>query len=190
MVAPERVRFVVEPALGAFDMEVVDVESGPGGLRVVVDRPDGGIDLDALTTATRVVSRALDEEEVAGPSGSYTLEVSSPGIERVLRTPEHFRRFVGAMVAVKTRPGTPGERRVEGCLVEADAEAIVVAPTDATGGDRRLAYDQIDRARTVLEWGPAARPGRAKTRTGGGPASTTSPGGGSASTTRRSVDAR
>ncbi len=184
MVAPEQVRLVVEPVLGTFGMELVDVESGPGGLRVVVDRGDGGLDLDTLAEATRLVFGALDENETAGPKGSYTLEVSSPGIERVLRTPEHFRRFVGATVAIKTRPGTSGDRRIEGRLIEADAQAIVVEVTGRTDARRRLAYDQIERARTVLQWGPAVRPGKGKTRPGGGSASTARPGGGSASTAR------
>ncbi len=166
MVAPERVLVVVEPVLGEFGMEVVDVEASRDGLRVVVDRP-GGVDLDALAEATQVVSGALDDKEVAGPRGSYTLEVSSPGVERVLRTPEHFGRFVGTMVAVKTLPGTPGERRVQGRLVEAGDEAILLeSPGD---GDRRqVSYADIERARTVLDWGPAARPGRGEHRRGGG----------------------
>ncbi len=162
MVAPERVRLVVEPVLGTFDIELVDVESGPRGLRVVVDRADGGVDLDTLAEATRLVSGALDEDEVAGPKGSYTLEVSSPGIERILRTPEHFRRFVGTRVAAKTRPATPGERRIEGRLLEADAEGIVVEIPGRAGSDRRLAYDQIERAKTVLEWGTAQRTANAR----------------------------
>lgn len=140
-------------------MEVVDVESGPRGLRVVVDRP-GGVELDALADATRAVSSALEAAQVAGPRGSYNLEVSSPGVERVLRTPDHFRRFVGTTVAVKTRPGTPGDRRVKGRLVAADEAAIVVeAGGGFDAGPRQLPYDQIERATTVLDWGPTAGPG-------------------------------
>ena len=138
----ERVRQVVEPSLAAEGFELVDIERQGGVLRVTVDRP-GGIDLEAVTTATHLVSELLDSHDLI--EDRTTLEVSSPGIERPLRTPEHFRRFVGAEVAVKTRPGTEGDRRVEGLLELADDAHVVVA-------GRSLAYDDIERARTVFVW--------------------------------------
>ena len=147
--ANERVRSVVEPSLAASGFEVVDVEHLGPALRVTVDC-DGGIDLDGVTRATRLVSDLLDQHDLVGPR--TTLEVSSPGIERPLRTPGHFRRFVGAEVAVKLRPGTEGERRLTGVLEAADDEGVVVA-------GRRLAHADIDKARTVFVWpggGPKA----------------------------------
>ncbi|MHB8670861.1 MAG: ribosome maturation factor RimP, partial [Acidimicrobiales bacterium] len=97
------------------------------------------------------VSDALDREDPL--PGHYVLEVSSPGVERPLRLPEHFARFVGTTVAVKLRASaTPGDgRRLEGVLEAADADAVVV-------GGRRIAHDDIERARTVFSWGPKARP--------------------------------
>ncbi|MDQ3897454.1 MAG: ribosome maturation factor RimP [Actinomycetota bacterium] len=138
----ERVRSAVEPPLSAHGFEVVDVERQGPVLRLTVDRP-GGIDLDGVTEATRLVNEVLDGEDLLGTQTS--LEVSSPGIERPLRTPEHFRRFVGTEVAVKTRPGTEGDRRVAGVLESADEEGVVVA-------GRRLAYVDIEKARTVFVW--------------------------------------
>ena len=142
-----RVRDLVEPPLTADGFEVVDVEhsrasGGSGQLRITVDRP-GGIDLEAVSEATRRISGLLDDHDVV--PGTYALEVSSPGIERPLRTPEHFQRFVGTRVAVRTRPGTDGERRLEGELESADGDGVVVA-------GRRLAYGDIERARTVFVW--------------------------------------
>lgn len=145
-----QVRALVEPLLAADGLELVDVQFAGGSLQVFVDRP-GGIDLDALSEVSARVSRLLDEHDPV--PGRYMLEVSSPGLERPLRRPEHFRRFVGATVAVKTRPEVPGERREKGRLEAADEEGIVVA-------GRRLSYAEIDRARTVFEWGPAPKPGR------------------------------
>ncbi len=145
-----RVREVVEAPLASSDLELVDVEHNGNLLRVTVDRP-GGVDLDAISDATRLVSDALDRTDVV--PGRYVLEVSSPGVERPLRTPEHFRRFVGTTVAVRTRPGTDGDRRVEGELEAADDQGVVVA-------GRRLAYDEIERARTVFVWEPAPKPGK------------------------------
>ena len=143
----ERVRAVVEPPLSEKGFEVVDVERQGPVLKVTVDRP-GGIDLEAVTEATRLVSDLLDRHDVVGDK--TTLEVSSPGIERPLRTPAHFRRFVGTEVAVKAKPGTDGDRRLTGVLEAADDEGVVVA-------GRRLAYDDIEKARTVFVWPPKAQ---------------------------------
>jgi len=144
----DRVRDVIEPDLTAAGLEVVDVEHTGATLRVTVDRP-GGIDLDGVSDASRRVSDLLDRHDVV--PGRYTLEVSSPGIERSLRTPEHFRRFVGTPVTVRTRPTVEGERRVDGVLESAGDEGIVV-------GGRSLSYTDIERARTRFEW-PTTRAG-------------------------------
>ena len=146
----ERVRSVVEPPLAASGFELVDVERQGPVLRVTVDRP-GGVDLDAVTEATRLVNEVLDRHDLMGDKTS--LEVSSPGVERPLRTPEHFRRFVGREVAVKVRPGTEGDRRLSGILEAVDDEGVVVA-------GRRLAYEETERARTVFVWEPATKPGK------------------------------
>ncbi|MGH9282057.1 MAG: ribosome maturation factor RimP [Acidimicrobiales bacterium] len=158
-----RVRELVEPVLAADGLELVDVQFASGTLQVFVDRP-GGIDLDTISAVSTSVSRLLDQHDPV-PGGRYTLEVSSPGLERPLRRPDHFRRFVGSTVAVRTHPDVEGERRVEGSLESADDEGVVVA-------GRRLRYDEIDRARTVFAWGaapkPASRPAKGKvTRTAG-----------------------
>jgi ribosome maturation factor RimP len=149
----ERVHELVEPLLAAHDVEVVDVEQLGATLRVTVDRP-GGIDLDAVSEATLVVSDALDRHDPI--PGRYTLEVSSPGLERPLRTPDHFQRFVGTDVAVKTKADVEGDRRVEGKLESADDVGFVVA-------GRHLSYGDVDKARTVFVWEPAER-GKAKDR--------------------------
>ncbi len=160
MSAPDRLAEIVEPVVSELGLELFDLETGGGLVRVLVDRP-GGVDLDALSAATRAVSAALD---VADPiAGRYTLEVSSPGLERPLRTPVHFQRALGAKVAVRTRPGVEGERRVSGLLRGADDDGIVVEIDEAHAielgsAERRLRYDEIERARTVFEWGPAPRP--------------------------------
>lgn len=151
MSAVEKARALVEPVLAARGLELVDVELAGATLRVLVDGPT--LDLDTLSTASQLVSDALDRDDPM--PGRYVLEVSSPGVERPLRTPEHFRRFVGATVAVRTRPGLEGERRIEGELQEADDDGITVA-------GRRLAYGDVERARTVFVWAAAQKPSRAR----------------------------
>lgn len=150
-----RVRELVASEVEAAGATIYDLELAGGVLRLTLDRP-GGVDLEVIASVTRSVSRLLDEADPI--AGEYTLEVTSPGLERPLRTPEHFERAVGDTVSVKTRPGVEGDRRLQGELVAADADGFVVRDA-ASGGERRLAYRDVERARTVFEWGPAPKPG-------------------------------
>ena len=110
----------------------------------------------------RAISAALDRDDPL-PGGRYTLEVTSPGVERPLRTPEQFQRFVGSDVSVKTRPGTDGERRVAGRLTHADGSGVVIVGPDLPEEGRPIAYADIERARTTFAWGPT-EPGRGDPR--------------------------
>jgi len=151
----EAVRALVEPVLAAEGLELFDCELKPGLLRVTVDGP-AGVDVDKLGNLSQRLSRLLDERDPI--PGRYTLEVTSPGLERPLRTVEHFQRAVGEVIAVRTTgdAAAEGDRRTEGRLESADSEAIVV-------NGRRITYDQIDRARTVFEWGGKPKPGQKNT---------------------------
>jgi len=141
---------VVEPVVRALGLDLYDVEVAGSGrakvVRVLVDR-DGGVDLDAVGEAAQRISPVLDGERMSRVlPGPYALEVSSPGIERKLRRPEHFRGAIGSTVSVKT----PG-RRVRGVLVTADDDAFVVRlDGDA---EERIPYDDAAQVRTVFDWG-------------------------------------
>lgn len=140
----------VEPVVAALGLELYDVEvSGTGRalvVRVLVDR-EGGIDLDTVGTAAEAISPVLDSEAVSRAlPGAYALEVSSPGLERPLRRPEHYQRAVGTTISVKT----PG-RRIRGTVVEADDESFELALEDGT--QERISYTDVAQARTVFEWG-------------------------------------
>jgi ribosome maturation factor RimP len=150
----DTLRDLVEPLLAAQDLELVDLELRPKLVRVTVDR-NGGVDLDTISDVTQLVSSLLDAHDPL-PS-SYALEVSSPGLERPLRTPDHFRRFAGAKVSVKTRPGVEGDRRVEGILADVD-------DTGFTINERRLSFADVEKARTTFEWGPPPKPGKVGSR--------------------------
>ncbi|HVN51283.1 MAG TPA: ribosome maturation factor RimP [Acidimicrobiales bacterium] len=156
----DRVRPLVEPIVAGAGLCLYDLDLHGGVLRVVVDQP-GGVGMDALTEVTRQVSRALDESDPI--DGRFTLEVSSPGLERVLRTPEHFAGAVGTVVSVKTVAGAPGERRAQGVLVSVDETGITLDAAVDTGEPRHVAFADIERARTVFEWGPAPKPGGPRT---------------------------
>ena len=116
---------LLEPVLAREGFELVEVEfvQGPGGgtLRIYIDQPDG-IDLDDCEAASHAVSELLDAEDPF--PGSYSLEVSSPGLDRILRKPEHFARFVDNRVKVELVVPREGRRRYTGVLRRADGESI------------------------------------------------------------------
>lgn len=152
-----RVRLLVEPLVADADVSLYDLEYAGGVLRITVTK-DGGVDIGTIGKLTRKISNMLDEEDPM--PGEYTLEVSSPGLERALRTPEHFAGAVGSTVALKTRPGVEGDRRIKGVLVSVTDGFATIAPADAApGATRVIALDDLERARTVFEWGPAPKPG-------------------------------
>ncbi len=152
----EAVRGAAEPVLARLGLELVDVEMVGSGrartLRLAVDRP-GGVDLEALSEASAPVSNALDAAAVL--SGTYNLEVSSPGLERPLRRPADFARFVGTTITLKSHEPVGGSRRHRGRLLEADGDGIAL---DVDGERRSFPYEGIAAARTVFEWGPAEKP--------------------------------
>jgi ribosome maturation factor RimP len=145
-----RVSELVEPLLEGRDAELYDVVLGGATLQVLVA---GRLDLDALADITREISAALDDADPM--PDRYTLEVSTPGLERVLRTPRHYAGAIGEKLKVKTNPNTEGDRRVDGVLVAADDEGFVV---DTGTEQRRMSYGDVERARTVFEWGPPPKP--------------------------------
>jgi ribosome maturation factor RimP len=163
------VRESLAPVVAGLGLSLYDVELNGTGkartLRVTVEK-DGGVDLDAITDVTRAVSPVLDAEPSL--AGSYLLEVSSPGLERSLRTPAHFAGARDESVSVKFRT-EGGTQRVHGRLVDSDDHRCVVEGDD----DRHeIAYDDITQARTVFEWGTPARgsgkPARAAAGSGSG----------------------
>src|SRR5262249_32091406 len=105
----DRIRELVLPLLSDLGLSLYDLEHAGGVVRITIARP-GGVDLETIALATRIVSRELDHADPV--PGHYTLEVTSPGLERALRTPDHFRAAVGSVVAVRTQPGVEGDRRV------------------------------------------------------------------------------
>ncbi len=150
MGASDDVERIAAPLLRAAGLELVDVEIRAGNIVVTVDR-EGGVDLDTLASASKAISAAIDRADI-GPSGRYELEVSSPGLERRLRRPEHFRLFIGQRISIRTSPGVDGERRLEGELVSADDQGIVVTVAESPDPRRHLAYGEIERAHTIFDW--------------------------------------
>jgi len=168
----ERLAAVLEPVVCGLGLELYDVEIGGSNrartLRILVDR-DGGVDLDAITSVTEALAPVLDRDpEVAKAlPGAYLLEVSSPGLERPLRTPAHYRRAVGDTVSLKSRDADGAVSRRRGVLVAAHDDGIEI---EIEGLRQRVAYDDIVASHTVFEWGPAPKPGKSRTTKPGVPA--------------------
>ena len=156
-----RVRRLVVPIAADLGLDLYDIEQRGATLRITLDTPPGSADrvtLDNLALASRLMSKELDQHDPI-PS-RYTLEVTSPGVERTLRVPEHFQHAVGQLVAIRLANVDTDQRRVTGVISGADHEAVTLRVDDA---DRRIAYTDIDRARTVFEWGGQPKPGKSKT---------------------------
>ncbi len=133
-------------------MELVEVElhgSGPRRvLRVYIDKP-GGVSHRDCEVLSRQLSVILDVEDLV-PGGSYTLEVSSPGVERKLMRPSDYERFLGRKIKLVLREPVEGRRYWEGVLA-AFAEGVVTL--ESRRGQRlRVVLEQIERAHLKFEW--------------------------------------
>ncbi len=157
----QRVRELVEPIASDLDLDLYDIERRGVTVRVTLDTQPGsesGITLDNLSLATRLISREIDHEDPI--AGRFTLEVTSPGLERSLRTPAHFQREVGKDITVRFRDPNADPRRIEGTLIAASESEATLEMSD--GSQRTIAFDAIDKSRTIFEWGPAPKPGGPK----------------------------
>lgn len=143
----ELVRNVAEPMGYEFvGLEYVQPGRGDGLLRVYIDHPDG-IQLDDCAAVSHQLSGVLDVEDPI--RGEYNLEVSSPGLDRPLFEPAHFRRFVGQTAQVRLAAAVPGRRKYKGEILRVDDEAVVMR---VEGEEVRLSFGQIDTARLVPQF--------------------------------------
>lgn len=140
-------RKLLEPGVVALGFELVDVELAGSHhyptLRVYIDGP-AGVNVDDCARVSRQLSALLDVEDPL--PGQYTLEVSSPGLDRPLVKPEDFKRYLGETIKVKMQQPRLGRRNFSGRLVDVTADHIVVE-VDKEHFD--LAFDGMERARLV-----------------------------------------
>jgi ribosome maturation factor RimP len=140
---------LVAPVVEAAGLDLVDVElrreEKRRVLRVTVDR-EGGLDLDTIAEVSERVSRRLDVEGF--DPGPYSLEVSSPGVERPLRRPSDFAGRVGQHVRIRVE-SEAGRETLTGTLVAAGEETATI---DTPSGERTVRYEDISSARLVVDW--------------------------------------
>ncbi len=146
-------QYLAEERLELDDLEVVGAHGGGKTLRVTIDGE--GVGSELLGAVSKGVSRLMDSHDLI--PGSYHLEVSTPGLERKLRRPEHWKKSVGRDVRVKTRVEVEGFRRHDGLLETAgDTECVI----EVDGVTRTVAYDTVTSAKTVYNWKKPAKPGK------------------------------
>jgi ribosome maturation factor RimP len=151
IVAPLREQLIAlaEPLLAQLGYELVELDYAAGRahsvLRVFIDKPEG-VGLDDCELVSHELGARLDIEDPLPTA--YTLEVSSPGLDRVLRTPAHFQRFIGARIWVELRVARDGRRRYTGRLTALGPEGIEMTVDGATVS---VSFADLARARLAPE---------------------------------------
>jgi ribosome maturation factor RimP len=146
----EKLILLCKPLLAQLGYELVDLEYAPGRahavLRVFIDRPEG-VGLDDCERVSHEFAALLDVEDPVPTA--YTLEVSSPGLDRVLRTPAHFQRFVGQRIWLELQVARDGRRRYTGRLEALSPEGIEL---NVDGAMVSVRFAEIGRARLAPQW--------------------------------------
>ena len=140
-------------------LDLYDLEFAGGTLAVTVNKP-GGVDADTLAHANLAISAWLDEHDPI--AGRFILDVSSPGLERKLRTPEHFKAATGETVTLREKRGGLPTRRLEGRVTATTATTVTLDEKEL--GEVTVSLDAVERARTVFVWGATPKPSPSKGR--------------------------
>lgn len=157
---------LLEPAVQALGLELLGCEYAAGSsnalLRLYIDAADRPVNIDDCEAVSREVSALLDVHDPI--DGHYTLEVSSPGIERPLFRPAHFARFAGEPAKVTVELPIDGRRRFHGRIVRVDGDDIVI---DQDGAEVVIPHAAISKARLAPVFEAPAKPGRKPAGKGG-----------------------
>lgn len=146
-------RALIEPVVDEHDCELVDVEvtrpRGPGLFRVVVDSRagDGRVPIERCASISRELSTLLDAADLM--PGAYRLEVSSPGLDRVLTREKDFEAAVGKEIRVQTRRPLEGRKRFRGRLVAFEAGVLKM---NVDGDPALIPFDEVEKANTIYEF--------------------------------------
>lgn len=154
---------LIAPAVAAIGYDCLGIEYSPSRgssmLRIYIDRAEG-IVVEDCEAVSREIEALLDVNDSI--AGRYTLEVSSPGVDRPLFTPEHFSRFVGEKVAVTLIAPVNGRRRLQGEIRSVDGETIVI---EVDGANMAFEHGDVQKARLVPDWAKLMAESQAAKRT-------------------------
>lgn len=146
----------IDPYVAAEGIELDDIEILGGGqiVRVTIDAKEP-LGIDLIAEISKGIGRLIEDDDPF--TNSYTLEVSTPGLERRLKRVSHYAKSIGREVKLKTFAYVDGEKRHEGVLVSADEGGFTV---DVDGSERKFRYKDVSSARTVFVWEKSPRPGK------------------------------
>jgi len=157
----QRIWELAEPVVLAAGLELVDVQYRPEGgrlvLRLLLDRPEGGVTLEEITRTARELGDVLDAHDPV--PGSYHLECSSPGLNRPLVREAHYARAVGKQVRVRTREPLNARRQFRGRLASVSAEGVTVVEQGDVSAF--IPFAAIERANVEYEFPRPGGPARA-----------------------------
>ena len=143
---------LLDPAITGLGLELWGIEFNTGErgglLRVYIDVADREVTIDDCERASREISALLDVNDPI--AGRYTLEVSSPGLDRPLFTPQQFARFAGSEIKITLHAPISGRRRYQGKIREVDGDRIVIEQDDVSAS---IEYGDIAKARLVPDYG-------------------------------------
>ena len=157
----QKINEIIETLLLPLDFELYDIELNGGILKVTINS-NNGITVDELADLNRKISSELDEKDLI--KNKYTLEVSSPGLERKLRRQEHYLGAINEVISVKLGPHVEGERRYEGQLVKINESILTIQPSNSTQVELNL--NDVTSAKTVYKWEKNPKRGSHKTHSG------------------------
>jgi ribosome maturation factor RimP len=149
--APAKLLNLIEPVVTGLGYELVGVEHLPQGhhslLRIYIDKPDGGVGVEDCEKVSRQISTVFDVEDPI--AGRYSLEVSSPGLDRLLFQVKDYERFVGREIKVQLATPIAGRRKMTAKLLGI-AEGVITVEFE--GETMQFSFDDVDRARLVPEF--------------------------------------
>ena len=159
----EELTQLLAPVIADLGLECLGVEYSPSHgnslVRVYIDAQDRPVTVDDCEAVSRQVSATLDVNDPV--EGRYTLEVSSPGLDRPLYAPEHFARFAGQTAKVEVNLAIDGRRRFQGPIRNVEGSTIVL---EQDGVAVRIAHDNIHKAKLVPDFGDEERKKAKKAR--------------------------
>ena len=147
----EDLNALLAPLISDLGLELVGIEFSPGSggslLRIYIDAPERAVGIEDCERASREISALLDVNDPV--AGRYTLEVSSPGLDRPLFTPEHFTRFIGQAVKINVNLPLDGRRRFHGSIKEVEGDRIVI---EQDGEQVAIVHANIAKARLAPDY--------------------------------------
>lgn len=150
MTIEQKLEALFQPTIESMGFELWAIEYIPAGrhstLRVFVDKASGGINVDECAAISRQLSAIMDVEDPI--ADQYSLEVSSPGLDRVLIKPEHFKRYQGKSVRVRSAVAILGRKKINGLMTKVTEDSIEV---EVDGELFEIPFGLIDKATLAVE---------------------------------------